>query len=72
MPLASKGMDAVASSARHRDVAYERCVKKVVIYSDLKTNRRSVSLPAFFSDKRKFGRRQGENTARIIKMTRRA
>ena len=25
---------AVASSVRHRDVAYERCVKKVVIYSD--------------------------------------
>ena len=24
----------------------------------------SVSLPTFFSDKRKFGRRQGENTAK--------
>jgi hypothetical protein len=33
-PLASEGMDAVASSARHRDVASERCVKKVIIYLD--------------------------------------
>ncbi|WP_298940598.1 hypothetical protein [uncultured Psychromonas sp.] len=30
---------------------------------DKKAIRWSVSLPTFFSDKRKFGRRQGETTA---------
>jgi len=34
LPLASKGKDAIASSVRHTDVAYERCVKKAIIYSD--------------------------------------
>jgi len=29
-------MDAVASSVRYMDVAYERCVKKIGIYSDKK------------------------------------
>ena len=39
------------------------CVKKVLQCLDKKAIRWSVSLPTFFSDKRKFGRRQGENTA---------
>ncbi len=30
-------MDAVASELRGMDAAYERCVKKAVIYSDQKT-----------------------------------
>ena len=54
---------AVASSVRDMDVESERCVKKVVIYSGQKTNRRSVFLLTFSSDKKKQSRRQGENTA---------
>jgi hypothetical protein len=34
LPLARLGRDAVASELRGMDAAYERCVKKAVIYSE--------------------------------------
>ena len=51
MPLASLGMDAVASSARYRDVEYERCVKKVIVR--LKKLSGPVSLLTFSAGREK-------------------
>ena len=42
-------MDAVASSERHRDVAYERCVKKVVIAIFSKEGIKKTIWASFFS-----------------------
>jgi len=44
-----------------------RCVIKAMNDLEQKVIRWSVSLPTFFSDKRKFGRRQGENKANKYK-----
>ena len=60
-------MDAVASELRGMDAAYERCVKKVVIYSDKKIFGVAFSLVTFFWPlKRKLHADRAENQVTII------
>jgi len=58
--------DVCCKFIRHTDVPYElvRLESSTLVGSE--SDSESVSLPTFFSDKRKFGRRQGETTAMNI------
>jgi hypothetical protein len=64
-------MDAVASELRGMDAAYERCVKKAVIYSDQKTIGASFFWFCFLcSYKENEHADRAENQAENIKQTR--
>jgi len=55
-------MDAVASELRGMDAAYERCVKKAVIYSGKKTIWGQLSLLTFSTGLEKVKSPTGRNT----------